>query len=620
MADGFKIADGYVEVHGVVDRRAVIAAADGVTRGVSDQMTTGVAFGNLRTGGRRMGAVLGEHAGPSAAKHLTAGLAASLTDAITKAMPQIEDVGKKLGTSLGRASGSTFVEEIIREIDRRTEAGFGSGKDGQGGEGGDSGRPGESGKGGNKGRPGSSGGDKSGFGQGGQGGKGGDADGKGIGTAMGIAALQGFVQAFTGGLKGAGSLIANNQILGTVAIGLGVTLGILAAPAFGSAFAAAITGGAGLGVIGLGAYLLRDDPKVKAAADKLGKTASTTFNKAAQPMRDPLVRALGIFEQLIIDIGPDLEDMFRAIAPAIEPLARGLSGFVKEALPGFIDLIKAAEPFLSDLENTLPRFGEHVGKFFSIISEAGPSASLFFRDFLHILGILLITFGYFIEGMSRMYAMSREIWAAIGQLFKMAALGLWAIIKDIIGFFGRLKDFIAGVWRAIRGDVADTIKFFKEMPGKIVNALSGIPGKIKAIFAGAGQWLIDAGKNIISGLVNGIKNMIPNLSGLLGTVTNMIPDWKGPPARDRELLEPTGRMIMEGLGRGLGAGAREVRDQLGAMTASLPAAAVPAATPSVTPGPIVININTSISRWSQVPDETIAQLDAALNRYRRGYA
>lgn len=619
MADGFKISDGYVEIHGVVDRRAVIVAADQVTRGVSDQMTTGVAFSNLREGGRKMGAVLGEHAGPSAAKGLTAGLAGWIDQGASAGHTQT--AGQKLGGLLGTAGGSTFVEEIIKEIDRRARSGR------TGGNGGDGGNGGGPGPGGDNGDDRGDGRDRLGRftsgGQGGRGGKGGDArtEGRSIGAAMGAAALTGFLNTFTSGFKGIGSLIANNPILGTVAIGIGSTLAILAAPAFASAFSAALIGGAGLGVIGLGAFILKDDPEVRAAASSLGKTAKETLRAAAEPMKEPLIGAMGIFEQMIRDVGPDLTEMFMAIAPAIEPLARGLSGFVKEALPGFIELMKVAAPFLSDLENTLPRFGEHVGQFLSIIAEAGPAASLFFRDFLHIIGIVLVTFGYVIEGLSRMYAASRDTWLLIGDLFRMAALGILAAVKDMISFFGRLRDFIAGVWRTVKQDTGSAIAFFREMPGKVVSALSSIPGKVKGIFSGAGQWLVDAGRNIIAGLINGIKGMIPSLSGALGAITNMIPDWKGPAEKDRKLLEPSGRMIMDGLLSGIRDRVPDVQADLTGLTSAMPAmVAPPANTPVAARAPITINLTVNALDVGQIPERVTAALYDALDRYEKSYA
>lgn len=625
MADGFKIADGYVEVHGVVDRRSVIMAADQITRGVSDQMTTGVAFGNLREAGRKMGGVVGEHAGPSAARETTEGLASWIDQGA--ASGHVRTAGTRLGELLGRESGSPFVEHLLAEITRRAEAGTGGGGAGPdvgtgtlppGDRGDGRGRyvgPGapSGGNGGNGGR-GRAGGD------GGRGGAGGNAEveGRTIGETLGKGAVAGFMSAFFEGLRSPLSMAANNPVIGTAALVIGGALGVLAAPAFGAAFSSALLLTGGLGVIGLGAWLLKDDPKVKAAATKLSNTAKKTFTDAAQPLAGPFERSLGLIEQMLVDISPQLKEMFAAIAPAIEPLTRGLIGFIKEMMPGFIDLIKAAEPFLADLENTLPRFGEHVGKFLTLIAENGPGAAAFFRDFIHVIGLILVGFGNFVSFLTGMYQASRAIFLLLVHAIQGLYWSAKVPIDLLIQAFRNWYNFWRDIFYKARRDSDGFVDFLKKLPGKVWEAVKATPDKLKSIFANAYEWLQRAGERIIGGLIRGIKNAIPGLSSVLDWVTDKIPDWKGPEDKDAKLLEPTGVTIMAGLGRGIARGAGDLRDQLGDVTASIPRAAAPAS--SVAMGGITINIHTSISSWREVPDEVITALDAALNRYRKAYA
>jgi hypothetical protein len=623
---GFKIADGYVEVHGVTDRRSVIAAADAVTRGVSDQMTTGVAFSNLREGGRKMGAVLGEHGGPAAAREVTEGMSTWIDQG--ESAGHVDTAGRKLGRLLGRSSGSPFVEHLLEQIARDADTrapgpgtGTPTGDPGRdGGRGGDDSflprSGGEGGRGGNgstgRGRTGTAG----------PAGKDADREGRSIGDRMGQAAVGGFLDAFTGGFRGLGSLVTANPVFGTAAIAIGIGLAVAAAPAFGAAFAAALIGGAGLGVIGLGAFLLKDDPQIKAAAGKLGKTAGSVFKGAAQPLIEPFVNSMAILENLLVKIGPDLTEMFMAIAPAIVPLTRGFAGFVEGALPGFLELIKAATPFLMDLENSLPLFGEHIGKFLSIIADAGPGATAFFNDFLNLLGILLVAFGHFINVLAGMYQGTRTIILTLVDVFVFLYKGVKANIDLIINIFQAWYNAVRDVFFKARRDSDGFVGFLKALPGKVGEAIKGVPGKIKGVFADAGRWLESAGGKIIAGLIRGIKNAIPDLNGILDWVTDRIPDWKGPPERDRRLLEPTGESIMQGLGRGIERGAQGVKRDLGGLTAALPGAAT-AQAPTMARthmGNVIIQI-TGVWDFSKgVPDELTSRLYRALDRYEKAYA
>src|SRR6266851_3391347 len=58
-------------------------------------------------------------------------------------------------------------------------------------------------------------------------------------------------------------------------------------------------------------------------------------------------------------------------------------------------------------------------------------------------------------------------------------------------------DAMNGAKTAVSTGIATVLKFFTDLPGKI-----------KAVFAGAGQWLVQAGKNIVQGIIDGIMAMI----------------------------------------------------------------------------------------------------------------
>lgn len=54
--------------------------------------------------------------------------------------------------------------------------------------------------------------------------------------------------------------------------------------------------------------------------------------------------------------------------------------------------------------------------------------------------------------------------------------------------------------------VINMVNISKDKIESLVNGFRQMPGKIKAAFAGAGTWLLDAGRSIISGLAQGIRN------------------------------------------------------------------------------------------------------------------
>ena len=92
--------------------------------------------------------------------------------------------------------------------------------------------------------------------------------------------------------------------------------------------------------------------------------------------------------------------------------------------------------------------------------------------------------------------------------------------------------------RVIRGfnRVKDTVMGWKD---KLVGALSG-----------AGSWLVDAGRNVVQGFINGIKS----LAGTIGSAfLNMVPGWiKGPFKKALGIASPS--KLFAGYGRNIGEG------------------------------------------------------------------
>jgi hypothetical protein len=121
-------------------------------------------------------------------------------------------------------------------------------------------------------------------------------------------------------------------------------------------------------------------------------------------------------------------------------------------------------------------------------------------------------------------------------------------ITGAIGFFGRLKD----------GAAAHL--------GSMVTTMQGLPGRISSAVGSLGSLLYNAGKNVIQGLIDGIRAMFGYLESTLNYVTSRIPDWKGPPESDATLLRPAGRSILRGLIGGIAAELPALRAQLGQVT------------------------------------------------------
>lgn len=86
----------------------------------------------------------------------------------------------------------------------------------------------------------------------------------------------------------------------------------------------------------------------------------------------------------------------------------------------------------------------------------------------------------------------------VGSVIQAGMSIVGNVVSSVLGGIG---SFFADTWRNITNGVSGFISgflgFFNDLPGKIMGALSG-----------ASTWLVDVGKNIVQGLINGAKGMI----------------------------------------------------------------------------------------------------------------
>lgn len=96
----------------------------------------------------------------------------------------------------------------------------------------------------------------------------------------------------------------------------------------------------------------------------------------------------------------------------------------------------------------------------------------------------------------------------------------------------------------------------------IVSYVSGIPGMILSALGNLGGLLVNAGGQILSGFLSGLKAGFENVKNFIGGIGSWIAENKGPKAYDLALLVPAGGWIMDGLQEGL-------RNQMGSLRGTL---------------------------------------------------
>ncbi|MEV4313007.1 hypothetical protein [Actinocrispum sp. NPDC049592] len=249
----------------------------------------------------------------------------------------------------------------------------------------------------------------------------------------------------------------------------------------------------------------------------------------------------------LVPIIPPLAEAFLNVVNALLPLLPPLLELISTLLPPLTGLIVALAPVVIEVANT----------FAALVQAVTPFVILIAQNVIPILGDLL--------------TVVTDVFKGIGEITGGAMKAIQGVIDIVMGVISGdwskvwtgIKEFVSGIFGGI-------LKGALDMIGGLVEFFASIPGRILGALGDLGSLLLEAGKNIIRGLVDGIVAGFTWVKDKLGELTDWITSWKGPPARDKVLLAPNGRLIMQGLLSGLEGEEPAIRDYLTNLTTSLP--------------------------------------------------
>lgn len=157
---------------------------------------------------------------------------------------------------------------------------------------------------------------------------------------------------------------------------------------------------------------------------------------------------------------------------------------------------------------------------------------------------------------------AQTLWNGIKNLVSNAINAVKTTITNVINGIKNLwsngwnavKTTVSNVWNNIKTVVSDGVN-------NVINFVKSIPDKIKSFFSNAGNWLLDAGRNIIMGLVNGISNAVGDavnaVKNAVGNVINSAKSMLGIHSPSTVFRDQIGKMIPAGVAIGVDANADE---------------------------------------------------------------
>ncbi|MFF0481058.1 phage tail tape measure protein [Streptomyces sp. NPDC004435] len=287
----------------------------------------------------------------------------------------------------------------------------------------------------------------------------------------------------------------------------------------------------------------------------------------AQPVIEKFGQVFATVTEAIgvaIDIlSPILAGLWKFLGPIVVGTLSGLWSGIVGVISGALDIIQGvAEVFIGIFTGNWSKAWGGVKRIFSGIWTAIVGV---FKVYIYgsLIGILR-------GGLAKITGLWSSGWAAVRNGFTASAnfikSGVSGWISGIRSVIQGGINFIKSIWSLGWNGIKTTISVNSR---GIIAIVKEIPGKITAFFKGLPGQLMQIGRDIIAGLVRGIKN---SLGAVMGAVSSIVDKIPGPIKSALGIHSPSrvmaeiGGFIVQGLVVGINGGTKKLAETITKLT------------------------------------------------------
>ncbi|GIH27610.1 hypothetical protein Aph01nite_59200 [Acrocarpospora phusangensis] len=320
------------------------------------------------------------------------------------------------------------------------------------------------------------------------------------------------------------------------------------------------------------------------------------------PVMSALAGTLTIVAQTAGKFAPQLEQMFVGIGQIITVLGPLLSGLIQLGAPIIGPLLSLIAGLVGQLSTALmpvfAQLGPIIGQILTAMNPLVPAIGLLFAALTPLLVPIAQLISQLVIGLVPVLVPIIGLLAKVaGQIVALLVPALkfiTPILVTVIGWIGNLAEFILSVlsgaiswlvenvpkaWQLVKTGVGAAvngvkaiISWFGNLPGliggwfgrmkdravakavELVTWIKGLPGRIKSGLGNLASNLLSAGRDLILGLINGVKQMAANVinavKGVIGDAIQGAKNLLGI-ASPSKVFTWIGQMTGKGLVKGL---------------------------------------------------------------------
>ena len=309
-------------------------------------------------------------------------------------------------------------------------------------------------------------------------------------------------------------------------------------------------------------------------------TALAPLGAAFTPIMTALTNLATVVGPLILPLIQQISALIVGLVPILTSVGTVLSTIIAAVINFATQVIAVVLPVITTIVSTV---SANMPLIQSIIQNALAVIQAVFNAVWPAIQSVVTTV------MNIISTIINTVWPAIEAVISTVLGAINAVISSVLsiiqgdweGAWDTMSGFLSSAWEGIKGGVSAGID-------AVLGFLGGLPGQIISFFGDAGSWLVESGKALLQGFIDGIMGGLQwagdQIAGGLEFLRGLFPfsPAKRGPFSGHGYTTYSGRALMEDFGKGIAsAGSTAVRDAMGAVS-DVRAAFSAAASPLVT--------------------------------------
>lgn len=273
-------------------------------------------------------------------------------------------------------------------------------------------------------------------------------------------------------------------------------------------------------------------PALTEMAEIVGGALGDAFLQLGEALAPVLPLLSEALADAVVELAPSLTDLLVALLPLIPSLTELLVAVLPLVVALLEGLIPAVDFLVGSSENAANTLQSLIG-----VLQGENGADAFAQDLLDLGGPAVWIAGVF-----------RTVAAGMDFMVSRVVAGATLFRDAISAGFNSAVSRISSSWATAQLIVSTGVN-------AMVNAVRQIPGFFMGVFAGAGGWLVQAGRDVIQGLINGVSSMIGNavaaVQSVGGAMLDGVKAFLGIHSPSRVFRDEVGKMVGLGLLEGV---------------------------------------------------------------------